>query len=375
MFESEEIFKPFGCGPTKADNLHEPIAKGSNHGSNICEGPNGELIAVWYGGTGEKNADVQIWMSKKFKGEKWAKPLVIEKEGRTSRIPEEMEEFEGNNSSEGNPVIYFEKEQDRLHLWWITIYGFGSQRGWSTGFTKYKHSDDLGKTWVLKDDGTPRLIHDFWGEMIKNKPVRLSNGDMILPAMTEWTSYSPVYYKCTAGEFKKGCLESKWTKVNAPGTGCFQPTVVELEPGHLLSFMRTSKGSKYNKMAAQQESFDYGVTWDEAHANDFGFYNCNANSDMVKLQNGHIVYIFNDSPEIRNPLTAALSEDGGKTWPYKKNIVHSQDELGTRFAYPATVQSSDGLIHVTFSNTNRKGSEKLTDNIKWVCFDEAWIKE
>lgn len=375
MFESEEIFEAFGCGPTKAEKPHEPISKGSNHGSNICEGPNGEIIAVWYGGTGEKHEDVQIWMSKKFKGEKWTKPMVIEKEGRNSKIPAEMEEFEGGNSSEGNPVIYFEKEQGRLHLWWITIYGFGGQRGWSTGFIKYKHSDDLGKTWVLKEDGTPRLLHDFWGEMIKNKPIRLSNGEMILPAMTEWTSYSPVYYKCAGDEFKKGCLESKWTKVNGPGTGCFQPTLAELKPGHILSLMRTSKTSKFNKMAAQQESLDYGKTWDEARVNKFGFYNCNANSDMVKLQNGHLVYVFNDSPEIRNPLTATLSEDGGKTWSYKKNIVHSPEEPGTRFAYPATIQSSDGLIHVTFSNTNRKGNEKVTDNIKWACFDEEWIKE
>ncbi|MHA1698464.1 MAG: sialidase family protein [Promethearchaeota archaeon] len=368
MFYSEEIFEPFGCGPTKSDDINTPIGRGSNHGSNITEGPDAELIAVWYGGTSEKHEDVQIWMSKKESGSSgWSKPRVIEKEGRTSRIPPEMDEFKGRNSSEGNPVIYYEAEQERLHLWWITIYGFGSMRGWSTGFIKYKHSDDFGETWVLKEDRTPRLLHDFWGEMIKNHPIRLSNGDIILPAMTEWTSYSPVYYICKPEEFKKGCLESQWEKVRAPGIGCFQPTLVELEPGHILSLMRVEKNSKFNRFMAQQDSFDHGRSWTDAHVNDFGFPNCNANNDIVKLKNGHVVLIYNDSREIRNPLTAALSEDGAKTWPYKRNIDYSQDPAA-RFHYPSVIQTKDGLIHVTYSYQPH-------DNIKHAVFDEDWIKE
>ncbi|MHA1681795.1 MAG: exo-alpha-sialidase [Promethearchaeota archaeon] len=367
MFETQEIFGAFGCGA-------EPGQKGSNHGSNICEGPDGELIAVWYGGTGEKHHDVQLWMSKKPAGaSSWQEPWVCEKEGKTSRIPEEMEEFEGH-SSEGNPVLYFEREQNRLHLWWVTIYGFGNSRGWSTGFIKYKHSDDLGKTWVLKDDGTPRLLHDFWGEMIKNKPIKLSNGDMLLPAMTEWTSYSPVYYKCSAAEFKSGCVDSTWRKIQSTGTGCFQPTLAEVEPGKILSLMRAAKGSKFFPKAAQMESADFGETWSMPRVNDFDFFNCNANADMVKLRNGHLVYVFNDSPESRNPLTVALSEDG-RTWKYKKNIVYAPDEPTSRFAYPAVIQGSNDLIHVTYSNTNRKGRETVSDNIKWACFDEGWIKK
>nr|MDO8114316.1 exo-alpha-sialidase [Candidatus Sigynarchaeota archaeon] len=361
MFESKEIFEPFGCAAVEG-------GKGSNHGSNICEGPSGELIAVWYGGTAEKHEDVQIWMSKKFPGKDWQKPWVCEKEGKTSKIPEEMEEYEGKNaSSEGNPVLYFEKEQKRLHLWWITIYGIGSKRGWSTGFIKYKHSDDLGKTWVLRKDNRPRLLHDFWGVMIKNVPIKLSSGDMILPSMAEWTTYSPIYWKCTASEFKKGCLDSQWKKIQTSGTDCFQPTIVELEPGHVLSLMRSTKEGKFSGVMAQMESSDYGETWGMPFANKYGFPNCNANNAMVKLKNGHLVILFNDSPKERNPLTAALSEDGGKTFKYKKNVEHDVKDVG-RFHYPCAIQSSDGRIHVTYSNSPH-------DNIKWASFTEDWIKK
>ncbi len=243
MLETSEIFGAFGCAAT-------PGGKGSNHGSNICEGPGGTLIAVWYGGTAEKHEDVQVWMSKKNPGKSWQEPWVAEKEGKTSKIPEEMDEFEGH-SSEGNPVIYYEKERGRLHLWWITIWGIGAGRGWSTGFIKYKHSDDAGKSWILKPDGQPRLLNDFWGEMIKNPPIKMGNGDIILPAMAEWTSYSPKYYICTPNEFAKGCIESKWIKIESGGMDCFQPTLAETSPGHVLALMRTSKGGKFSGVMAQ----------------------------------------------------------------------------------------------------------------------------
>jgi predicted neuraminidase len=362
MFEAKEIFEPFGCGP-------EP-GKGSNHGSNLCEGPSGELIAVWYGGTGEKHEDVQIWMSKKFPGAEWQAPWVCEKEGKTSTIPEAMEEdFGGKNaSSEGNPVLFFEPEQNRLHLWWITIYGFGASRGWSAGFIKYKHSDDLGETWVLQEDGQPRLLHDFWGMMIKNVPIRMSNGDMLLPSMAEWTSYNPIYWKCDAEEFRKGCLDSAWRKITTGGTDCFQPTIVELDPpGRILSLMRSSKKGKFAGVMAQMESDDYGETWTDPHENDYGFPNCDANNAMVKLANGHVVLVFNDSPKDRNPLVAMLSIDGAKTFSFKRAIEFDPDDKA-RFHYPCAIQSSDGLIQVTYSYSPH-------DNIKWASFDEDWIME
>jgi predicted neuraminidase len=358
-FESSEIYSPHGCAAI-------PGGKGWSHGSNICEGPDGELIAVWYGGTAEKHEDVQVWMSKKKPGEDWREPWVCEKEGKTSRIPEEMEEFEGN-SSEGNPVLYFETEQQRLHMWWVTIYGFGNGRGWSTGFIKYMHSDDLGETWVLKADNRPRLLHDFWGMMIKNVPIKLSNGDMLLPSMAEWTSYSPIYWKCTVDEFKKGSLESEWRKIQTTGMDCFQPTVVELEPGHILSLMRSAEKGKFGGVMAQMESYDYGETWSDPIPNKYDFPNCDANNAMVKLDNGHLVLVFNDSPVTRNPLVAALSEDGGETFAYKKSIEVSADGTG-RFHYPCVIQSSDGKIHVTYSYSPH-------ENIKWASFTEDWIKE
>ncbi|MHA1792137.1 MAG: exo-alpha-sialidase [Promethearchaeota archaeon] len=360
MFETRDIFEPFGCAAVEGQ-------RADNHGSNIQEGADGEIIAVWYGGTAEKHEDVQIWMSKKLPGkEEWLKPWVCEKEGKTSKIPDEMEEFAGH-SSEGNPVIYYEKEQDRLHLWWITIYGFGSSRGWSTGFIKYKHSDDGGKSWTLRENGQPRLLHDFWGEMIKNHPIKLSNGEVILPAMTEWTSYSPIFYKASAEEFKKGCLESNWRKIQTDGTGCFQPTIAEIKQGKILCFLRSSKKGKFKGVMTQMKSNDYGESWTLPHENDHGFPNPDANNDMVKLSNGHLVLVYNDSSRIRNPLTAALSEDGGKSFPFKKNIVFTSN-VNDRFAYPSVIQASDGLIHVTYSNGP-------SGNIKWACFDEDWIKE
>lgn len=52
----------------------------------------------------------------------------------------------------------------------------------------------------------------------------------------------------------------------------------------------------------------------------------------------------------RTPLTAALSEDGGKTWPWKKNLAEGDDS----FAYPSAAQTADGRIHVLYTSGGRK---------------------
>ena len=45
------------------------------HASTIADTPEG-LVASWFGGTREKNKDVEIWVSRKI-GDKWTKPVSI----------------------------------------------------------------------------------------------------------------------------------------------------------------------------------------------------------------------------------------------------------------------------------------------------------
>jgi predicted neuraminidase len=112
----------------------------------------------------------------------------------------------------------------------------------------------------------------------------------------------------------------------------------------------------------RSESHDGGFTWSPGTASHFP--NPNAATDFIKLQNGHLLLVYNDNGKsTRMPLTVAISTDGDKTYPYKRNIVNKP---GDSAAYPTAIQTHDGKIHVVYTSEFRTV-------INHVVFDEAAI--
>jgi predicted neuraminidase len=79
-------------------------------------------------------------------------------------------------------------------------------------------------------------------------------------------------------------------------------------------------------------------------------------------------------PRVRYPLTVALSEDQGLTWPYRRHVDpgdgfcgEANEQLNRRCAYPAILQTADGAIHIAYSYRDRQCC-------KYVRVDEAWIR-
>lgn len=304
-----------------------------SHGSTLTELPDGRIMAVWYSGTAEKHHDVGIYQSFFDKTtEKWSPPTLLEKQDQ--------------NTSEGNPVIYFDEPTNRLWLFWVTMDRANAKRmkgGWSTCKMKCKHSEDLGKTW-----STSRYLIKTWGKMTRNKPIRLSNGDVLLPIYSEWAGYKANFLICSAESFAQGALKSKWKKIGPITGNILQPTVVELEPGHLLAYHRTVKSGKFKGWITAAESKNYGRSWGKIYKVELR--NPNGGIDMVKLQDGRIALAFNNSSTERNPLCIGISSDDGKTWP---KIIELENTPGERFGYPAIIQCKDGSIYCTY--TNKRG--------------------
>lgn len=74
-------------------------------------------------------------------------------------------------------------------------------------------------------------------------------------------------------------------------------------------------------------------------------------------------------------MTVAISEDGGKTWPYIKDIEvgdeyamtnNSKEKIYREYSYPSIKQSPDGKIHIAFTYFRQA--------IKYVCISEEFIK-
>ena len=85
----------------------------------------------------------------------------------------------------------------------------------------------------------------------------------------------------------------------------------------------------------RSESHDGGFTWSDGTESQFP--NPNAATDFIKLHNGHLLLVYNDNGKsTRMPLTVAISTDGDKTYPYRRNIVNKP---GDSAAYPTAIQT------------------------------------
>ena len=137
-----------------------------------------------------------------------------------------------------------------------------------------------------------------------------------------------------------------------------QPSVIRPLPGqpNLIVFYRDRRQQNIYKAF----STDDGNTWTAPEATSLP--NNNAGIQARTLMNQHIVLVYNPTHEDRHPLRISLSVDGGKTWPYSRDLESGK---GPEYSYPCILQTSDEYIHVSYT-FNR-------DTIKYVKFKEDWI--
>ena len=139
----------------------------SAHGSTICELPNGDLLASWYGGSREYGLDVSMMGARLPRGAaRW-------EDGRLwADVP---------NQTMGNPVLFAEPGAGRVWLFYVVLYG----EKWTSGKIHYRQSRDQGATW-----GPEQTLTEELGHMTRNKLHVTTSGDWLL-AMYDargWTS-------------------------------------------------------------------------------------------------------------------------------------------------------------------------------------------
>ena len=89
--------------------------------------------------------------------------------------------------------------------------------------------------------------------------------------------------------------------------------------------------------------------------------NPSAGIDAVMLKDGRALAVYNHSETARSPLNAAVSADG-KTW---QAALVLEDQPG-EYSYPAVIQSSDGLVHVTYTWKRERIKHVVIDPAKLV---------
>jgi predicted neuraminidase len=197
-----------------------------------------------------------------------------------------------------------------------------------------KTSDDDGKSW----SAATRLPEGILGP-IKNKPVQLDNGDVISPTSVEGEKIGwRIYFERSSDG---GQTWSATPLVEQPpNVKAIQPSILIHSQSKLQAIGRTQSSGMY-----QTWSEDGGATWGKLSLTDLP--NPNSGTDAVTLRDGRHLLVYNHSPteKVRVPLNVALSRDG-QTW---EAAVELETDPPGQYSYPAIIQASDGLVHITYT--------------------------
>ncbi|WP_020680534.1 sialidase family protein [Marinobacterium rhizophilum] len=358
-----------------------------NHAANLLPLGNGDLLCVWFGGTQEGMSDISVMMSRLPAGTMvWDAPIQLS---------------DDPTRSEQNPIL-FRAPDARLWLLY-TAQKSGNQ---DTSIVRRRISDNDGQTWGPVED-----LFTQPGTFVREPPVILENGDLLLP----------LFYCCTQpGEKWVGNNDISavkistdgglsWSEVEVPNSvGCVHMGIQQLNDGSLIALYR----SRWADWIYCSRSEDNGRTWSEPEPTELP--NNNSSIQFVKLHNGHLALVYNHSqadeqterrvslydeiededdsatlPDLANmqqrsafwgtpraPMSIALSSDGGRSWQYKRDIMrgdgycmtnNSERKLNREFSYPSVTQAADGRIHVAFTYHRQF--------IRHFVLDEAWIKQ
>ena len=208
-------------------------------------------------------------------------------------------------------------------------------------------SADGGKSWTK-----PRRLPDGILGPIKNKPVVLADGSWLAGSSTEggpdgWR----VHFERSSDAGLTWQMIGPVANGEGSGTAAIQPSILFHPGGRLQAICRTSNG-----VLATTWSNDGGNRWSALAR--LNLPNPNSGTDAVTLLDGRQLLVYNHSappPErptkgVRYPLDVAVSTDGLE-WNHV--LALETEPLANGYAYPAVIQTSDGLVHVTYT-WNRK---------------------
>lgn len=363
-----------------------PLQEQHTHSSTIAECPNGDFIACWFQGSGERRSmDVQLFGARLRKGASaWSAPFPM---ADTPNFPD------------CNPVLFVDRHGE-LWLFWIAV----PAERWEDSLLRFRRSRDYEgdgppkwhwqdlmlfdpgdrfvrateeglaevamrypdpeprMKWFLMRDA-PRILKDAKnlsvrqrGWMTRCRPEVLPSGRILLPLYSDGFLFGLMAISDDDG--------ASW-RPSAPivGAALNQPSLARKKDGTLVAYMREE--NDILRRILRSESGDDGETWSVAVPTDFP--NPNASVEALTLRDGRWVLACNDTERGRDSLALAMSDDEGETWKWTR---HLEREKGGSFHYPFMIQAADGRIHVTYTH---QPAGNVGKSIKHVALAPEWI--
>ena len=365
-----------------SEELIFPGQSEHTHGSSIVMLPNGDLLAAWFQGSGERNSDdVRIMGARLKKGQKtWTAPFLM---ADTKGIPD------------CNPVLFLNRK-GKLFLFWVAI----QANKWEDAILRFRTSVDFNgneaPVWNWQDniflkpddsfakevekrfkelpesqagwagyapqyddmikEASKDLLKRSIGWMTRIHPITLESGRILLPLYSDGLNFSIVAISDDDGTTWRPSLP-------IVGRGPIQPALAVKKNGNIVAWMRDS-GDAPTRVHTSV-STDNGESWTATQKTEIPN---EASVEVCVMKDGNWAFVGNDINDGRYQLSIFISDDEGSTWKWKDRLEYEPDHKGS-FSYPCVIQTSDGLLNISYSYS--KGEKNET--IKHVVIDPKKI--
>jgi predicted neuraminidase len=270
--------------------------------------------------------------------------------------------------SNQNPVLFYDEKAALLRLFHSHA---PAKSGESKSVILQLTSSDMGKSWTK-----PSLFPggSFHGAFPRNRIIPALDGGLLFPI------YNAATNSAIVDRSSNDSARSDWSEEPIKDSDhLVQPTAVRLADKSLRIWFRDRRAEWiYSAL-----STDDAKSWSKPERTLLPNPNVGIEANILLNHSGDsrqdvVVMIFNNynsknkTKYGRTPLNAALSYDGGVTWPYERVLQSTNDGAKpgpkVEYSYPSVLQTaSDGAIHVTYTYDR--------DCIKYHRITESWIRE
>lgn len=337
-----------------ADRPLQPVGRGhipmpanvpAAHASSLLALPASHpaaLMAFWFAGTRESAADVHIAASQFDRAsQQWtAARFVVSRHHLGEQLDFGVRRL-------GNPVAWLDP-QGQIHLFVVST-GFG---GWAAARIVHLRQSTPGQGVESLAFDVVRVLPLSWlwntSFLVRNAPLNLADGGMVLPVHFELGIKYPVALRFDAGGEFKGMVRISGRQ------HLLQPTLLMQNESDWLALMRDQRPA--GKVAVAR-STDGGQHWVDRP--DLALDNPDAAVAGLGVTPGRLLLAHNSSPHARTALDLSQSGDG-LDWSTQQVLAHGTGMA--EFSYPAMTWVDDSLW-VSYTDHRR--------SIAWQRFSAA----
>ena len=319
--------------------VNTPGESACNHGASLVALSDGSLFCSWYAASSEAAPNAQILCSRLEKGAYiWTPPEVI------IRPQTPVDRCWLGNKSVGDTVLFL----DRDKCLWLFFAGV-SFGGWTTSHVDFVVSPDLGCHWST----VRRLIGGF-SHSPRSKLLELSDGQVMMPLSVwpfRWEGYTVCLTLC------RGQILAKSAMLVIPGLENSQPSLLELNDGRILAYLRNPRGGPllFSQLDANTKKW--------STAKPLNLPSPDSPVDVIECQTGVLV-VYTSDQKRRASMSLAWAADG----EHFHKLCDLGDAADVSTSYPTIVRSADGDFHLIYTY----GGRSL---IKYVHLPREWVRQ